>query len=480
MVLKRDYPYIIAAIFLSVLAAASAVNPSESIGTYAFLGLIGVGVIMAIMINPSLGANILFITIFTNVSSELTNMGLPGVNKPLVAIVFVAVMVRSYYVGQLPLYRPKTSRIEMALVVYFLVVTASFLVASDRDLTMERILDLGKDILIIYCILFCIRRFKEWKDAFFLIVITTTILSLLGIYQVATGNYSQTFFGFASVDLDLRLGGPINEPNMWGQVIVAVMPFTIFGFMHSASVRQKFIYAGSFIVLFIELLNTYSRGGYLSFFVVILIIMIFYARLRLSFVLSVIAIVILVFPLIPQQYVERFQSLFLLSSNNQSGIYEEASFRGRTSEYLTGITMLSEHPLLGVGAANYPVNYQKYAQIIGLEVRSENREAHSLYIEILAETGIIGFIAFAGVIFFLFRGLANAKTQVHNLKYFSEWETYISAVQVSLIGYLFATIFLHGAYIRYFWMLTALAITLIQIIYEAVEQQSYFRRSEKI
>lgn len=149
MVLKRDYPYIIAAIFLSVLAAASAVNPSESIGTYAFLGLIGVGVIMAIMINPSLGANILFITIFTNVSSELTNMGLPGVNKPLVAIVFVAVMVRSYYVGQLPLYRPKTSRIETALIVYFLVVTASFLVASDRDLTMERILDLGKDILII-------------------------------------------------------------------------------------------------------------------------------------------------------------------------------------------------------------------------------------------------------------------------------------------------------------------------------------------
>lgn len=478
MVLRKDYPYILLAVLLSVLAATAVVDPKESVGTFAFLGLIGIGVVMAIIINPALGANILLIAVFSNVSRQLTDYGLPGIIKPLVVVVLASIVVRSYYIGQLPLSRPKTSRIELALIAYFLAVSASLLVASDRDLALERIVDLGKDLAIIYCILFSLRRPQEWKNAVFLVLVVVSCLSLLGIYQLTTGNYSQTFFGFARVDTDNRSAGPINEPNMWGQVLVAVIPFAFFGVMRE-SFKNKFIYAGIFLVLFIGLLNTYSRGGYLAFILISLLTMFFFARFNMSLVFSVVLIVAVGLPFLPSRYVERFQTLFLLSPANQNSIYEDSSFRGRTSEVLTGFAMLADHPLLGVGAANYSINYQKYAQVIGIEVRSEDREAHSLYVEVMAETGIIGLASFIGIIFFLFRGLSNIRLQLRTINQIKEWSTYISAMQVALAGYLFAAFFLHGAYIRFFWMLVAITLVLIQIIHESINGQAHFKRMEK-
>ena len=99
MVLRRDYPYIFLAVLLSALAATAVADPGESVGTFALLGLMGVAMVMAILINPSLGANILLIAVFSNISRSFTDNGLPGVIKPLVAVVFVAILVRNYYVG---------------------------------------------------------------------------------------------------------------------------------------------------------------------------------------------------------------------------------------------------------------------------------------------------------------------------------------------------------------------------------------------
>lgn len=477
MVLRRDYPYIFLAVLLSALAATAVADPGESVGTFALLGLMGVAMVMAILINPGLGANILLVAVFSNISRSFTDNGLPGIIKPLVAVVFVAILVRNYYVGQIPLHRPKTLRVEIFLFVYLFAVVASILVASDRDLAIERIIDLAKDIAIIYCILFCLRRPKEWKAAILIVIMVTTALSLLGIIQLTSGNYSQTFFDLARIDTDNRVAGPINEPNMWGQVLVAVIPFVIFGILRESS-REKLLYLGALVILLIELLNTFSRGGYLAFLVVLFLIVFFFTRFNPLAIFSIVAVIILALPLLPAQYVERFQTITALSSNNQGAVYEEASFRGRTSEVLTGFTMFADHPLLGVGAANYPVNYQKYAQIIGLEVRTEQREAHSLYVEILSETGLIGFLSFMGIVFFLFLMLSRMKTELQRTKYFDEWSSHISAMQVSLIGYLVAAIFLHGAYIRFLWMIIALALSLVQVLYEYIDNQHHSARQE--
>jgi putative inorganic carbon (HCO3(-)) transporter len=125
--------------------------------------------------------------------------------------------------------------------------------------------------------------------------------------------------------------------------------------------------------------------------------------------------------------------------------------------------MFVSNPFLGVGAGNYPNNYQHYAQAIGIELRSEQRDAHSLYIQVLAEEGIVGAIPFLGILILLLDRLSKTRRLIEDSRLQHDWLPWVSSIQISLIAYLTAGFFLHGAYIRYFWILAALALVAIQL-----------------
>jgi len=464
---KKDVPYLIAAIGLAVITAVAVGNLDNPVGLYGLAGLFGIIIIMAILLNPSLGANILVVSIFANISRQLSDRGLPGIIKPLVVVVFGAILIRNYYAGQIPVNRPRTSRIETFLIMFFFAVTATFLAAANKDRALEAILDFAKDIIIIYCILFALRRPEIWKQTIWVIILTTAVLCLMGAYQNITGNYSQDFFGFARVKVEpsgSRLGGPINEANMWGQVLVAIVPFVFFRIVHERRKLVKLFSAAILALILFEILNTFSRGAYLALSVaVVLMLFVFEKRFNPMIAFAGLGLIILLLPFLPATYLERFRTLTSLNPTTENGIYQDSSFVGRTSEIKSGMIMFAAHPLLGVGVGNYENNYQTYAQIVGLEFRSEERQAHSLYVEVLSETGIIGAVPFVGVIFSLLTGLYKIKKDLKNSPYDDDWSPHINAVLTSLIAYLIAALFLHGAYIRYYWILVAMGITAIQL-----------------
>jgi O-antigen ligase len=461
---------------MSIVVAAIGVvavsNTNSRIGLYGLAGLLGIAVVMAIIIKPSLGANILVIAIFTNISDLLTKQGYTGIIKPLVAIVAVALIVRYLYVGQVPIGHSKTARIEYFLLAYFMIVIASYIVASDKSRALAEITDMGKDIVIIYCILFALRQPQTWKQTTWLMIITTAVLCLLSVYQLLTNNFDQTFFRLASIHMDRalaasstpRIGGPINAPNLWAQVLVAISVLTVFRIVHEKSTLVK---AASVLMLGIFLyivLNTYSRGAYLVLAIdAVLLLFILRKHYNPILIFASIGAVILLLPFLPTTYRDRFMSLFGVTT--ESGIYQDTSLRGRSSEMLTGLAMFAEHPILGVGTANYPTNYQRYAQLIGLEFRAQARDPHSLYVQILAETGILGAVAFFGMIFFLFDSLNKTCRAIEQSGRLQDWLPWISAIRLALLSYLLTSIFLHNAYFRYFWILVAMALAGIQITY---------------
>lgn len=128
--------------------------------------------------------------------------------------------------------------------------------------------------------------------------------------------------------------------------------------------------------------------------------------------------------------------------------------------------MFIDSPLLGVGRNNYPIRYQDYAEIIGLEYRDSEREAHSLYVELMAETGIAGIIAFGGVIFTLFQALIQLRKQPNaNL-------AWLNAITLSITAYLANSVFLHAAYLRFFLLFMALALIPTHIMLAQQAQQT--------
>ena len=471
-VTKNDLFYIVMSIVVASIGVVAVSNTTNRIGLYGLMGLVGIAVVMAIIIKPSLGANILVIAIFTNISDLLTKQGYTGIIKPLVAVVALALVARYLYVGQVPIGHSKTAKVEYFLLAYFVAVIASFTVASEKTIAAAEITDLGKDIVIIYCILFALRQPQTWKQTTWLMFITTTILCLLSIYQLATNNYEQTFFRMASIQMDQalgaapipRVGGPINAPNLWAQVLVALSTLVFFRIIHEKQTVKKFAAVVMLGIFLYIVLNTYSRGAYLALAVDALVILfMFRKRFNPIVLLAGVLIVALAIPLLPATYRDRFTSLFVVTTEN--GVYQDTSLRGRSSEMLTGLAMFAEHPILGVGAGNYKPNYQRYAQLIGIEFRAEARDPHSLYVQLLAETGILGTIAFVVMILFLFDALNKACKDLERAPHLAEWLPWLSAMRLALLSYLVTSIFLHNAYIRYLWILIAMALTAIQITY---------------
>lgn len=476
-VTKNDLFYILMSIVVAAIGVLAVSNTNSNVGLYGLFGLVGIAVIMAIIIKPSVGANLLVITVFTNISDLLTKQGFPGIMKPLVAVVAVGLLVRYLYTGQLSIWHPKTSRAELFLVAYWIVITISFVVASDQTRALGEIVDLGKDIVIIYCIVSALQEVRLWKQTTWLIIITTSLLCLLGFYQLATNNYQQTFFRLADIQMDQaltssstpRVAGPINDPNLWGQVLVAVSVLVMFRIIHEKNALVKLACVLMLGLILYMVLNTYSRGAYLVVAInMLLILWLYRKRINPIVIFTGLTIAILLWPFIPATYRDRFTSLFVVTEKN--GVYQDTSLRGRSSEMLTGLAMFSEHPILGVGAANYNNNYQRYAQLIGIEFRAEARDPHSLYIQILSETGILGTVAFFGMVLFLFHALGRAGQAIEKVERLEEWLPWLDAIRLALLSYLMTSVFLHNAYIRYFWILVAMAIAAIQLTYHLLNR----------
>jgi putative inorganic carbon (hco3(-)) transporter len=471
-VTKSDLFYVVMSIVIAAIGVVAVNNTHSNIGLFGLMGLIAIAVVMAIIIRPSLGANILVFAIFTNISDLLTKQGYPGIIKPLVAVVAVALLVRYIYAGQIPIGHSKTAKVEYCLLAYYMIVIASFLVASDKDRAMTEITDLGKDMVIVYCILFALRHSRTWKHTNWLIFFTTTALCLLSVYQLVTNNFEQNFFRLASIQMDqalstsstARVGGPINAPNLWAQVLVAVSTLVVFRIFHEKQMGLKLVAVLMLGIMLYIVLNTYSRGAYLVIAInAALLLFMFRKRFNPILPLAGAIILVLAIPFLPVTYRDRFTSLFVVTAEN--GIYQDTSLRGRSSEMLTGLAMFAEHPILGVGTGNYPANYQRYAQLIGIEFRAEARDPHSLYVQLLAETGILGTVTFLGMAFFLFDALNKACTAIEKSPRLADWLPWISSYRFAILSYLLTSIFLHNAYIRYLWILIAMALTGIQITY---------------
>src|SRR5579862_253174 len=93
--------------------------------------------------------------------------------------------------------------------------------------------------------------------------------------------------------------------------------------------------------------------------------------------------------------------LLFLSSLFYQRLEESLTGRGtgRYDIWLAGAQIVKDHPIIGVGLANFPVAYAKvagYAHVF--PSHGYVREAHDAYLQVCAETGIIGLILFLGAL----------------------------------------------------------------------------------
>jgi len=154
------------------------------------------------------------------------------------------------------------------------------------------------------------------------------------------------------------------------------------------------------------LLSTFSRGGWLSTFVAVMMIVALHKKWSyywffVGFVILTIIILSIKMPHIWGVVFDRFVSIFTPSG--------EESSSSRISLIKSGIWMWQDHPILGVGLRGFPYYYYNYYDPNMPRVLYYVNEYHTIQTGILAELGLVGLIISTWLfITVLFHGLRTS------------------------------------------------------------------------
>ena len=145
-------------------------------------------------------------------------------------------------------------------------------------------------------------------------------------------------------------------------------------------------------------LLTFSRGAAVAMillFVAMAVLGELSARQVLVLAVTLAALVTVVAP----DYVARVQSLAAVDSALSTGSGADGAIVGRATEDLAALYVFQRPPALGVGPGQFFRRYSSiYGNALDLRFLQTNRRAHNLYLEIAADTGILGLAAFLAIV----------------------------------------------------------------------------------
>ena len=149
---------------------------------------------------------------------------------------------------------------------------------------------------------------------------------------------------------------------------------------------------------------------------------------------------------------------------------EDESAIGRLIAWKAGLQMFADNPAFGVGAGVFGVAYGKAYRPEG--VRGKWIAPHSSYVQVLAETGLFGFICFLSIIIISLKHLWLARqctAHEQEEQALSGLLKLNKGITVGIWGFLACAAFLSQAYAWLFNIAIALSIVVNRQIVEQVE-----------
>lgn len=362
---------------------------------------------------------------------------------------------------------------------YCMICLASVFYAADPSVSLPVAVETIKSGIIALIIAILIRSENTFRYVIWMLLAAGIFLGSLSVWQFLTGSYENDYSGFATAALqnisgetnDYRMGGPVGDPNFYAQMMLVLVPIALERVWHEKTLLLRALALWALAACAFAVFLTYSRGGFLAMLVTVFLMLLISRRGQIRYFLLIAAVALLLINVLPARFTQRLDTLSELfpSADKKSALVaKDYSFRGRTSEMLVALQMFSNHPILGVGLGNYGILYQSYSQRLGLDFRSEQRQAHSLYLEVASETGLLGIFSFGLLLAAMLRSLWVSRLRLERHGLFS-LSNMMTAFMLGYIGYLTAALFIHSAYPRNFWVLAGVALCAPRLTESALE-----------
>ena len=262
-----------------------------------------------------------------------------------------------------------------------------------------------------------LKEIVKWVELLIVLILGTMYLKTRRqiwtlIVMMCLAAVSQSFLGFAQNylnlgpssfvrDASLRVYGTFDQPNPFAGYINMTLPIVLSLMILGRNWTTRILSGAAVVLLGAVEYMTLSRGGEIAIVVAILFILTvgIWGLRKLAAVGGVGFLCIVAAYLagvIPSHYIQPIlDKLGLIKISFSSPSAADYATAERLAHWVAGINMFLTHPITGVGIGNYPDVYSAYH--ITIFVNSLGH-AHDYYINIAAETGVIGLAAF---LFFL-------------------------------------------------------------------------------
>lgn len=260
-----------------------------------------------------------------------------------------------------------------------------------------------------------------------------------GIFTILTGgNY--------------RVWGPpgtfIEDNNQLALAMVMILPLIWYLFLTAKERWVKLgLLAGAGLTI-VSIAGTYSRGGAVALCVMLSVLWL-KSRYKIATLILASVVVLGVLAFLPEQWYGRM--------NTMQNYEQDQSVRGRFDAWTFGWRVALEHPIIGGGLRVF-YDGAYFMRLVPDAIMPRN--AHSIYFEVLGETGFVGL----GIFLLLgFACLLSAGSVIRLAKGRPdlEWARNLGAMsQVSIVGYASAGAFLNLGFFDLYYFLIAVIVCL--------------------
>jgi O-antigen ligase len=282
---------------------------------------------------------------------------------------------------------------------------------------------------------------------------STVATALFGFYQLAAGDYTLLYWFFYATDENAlpwsgRITSFLNYSNSLAGYLNLVIPLGIGMAASRLSPSLKRLGALTAILGSMAMVFTESRGGLLALAVTFLLALwCFGTSTRMRMTVTVLGV--FVAPLV----------LLILSSYSErlSVIDPDA---GRLLLWAAAWGMFLSSPILGVGYGNFRESFDPTQ--IGFTLGAV--DAHTLYLQLLSETGVIGCILFCGlcaaIVVMIVKRLRHPQPDLQKAVLFAAMAAVVSLLVHGTVDYLFEVSPQFGGA---FWLMMGLLSAVVAI-----------------
>ncbi|HWF49004.1 MAG TPA: O-antigen ligase family protein [Solirubrobacteraceae bacterium] len=436
---------VLAAVFaFGLIGIPAGVNPVAVIGAAAAAVFVAL-ILSDVTVGLLCFGLVAFFEDLPGVSGTVSAAKVAGV---LVALSWLATLairssVRRGFVGRHP-----TLSFAAVLFVAWSVISLAW--AKEPSVGITAISRYGLNLLLLPIVYAAIRNRRHVHWLVGILVAGATLSALYGMVLAR---------GSALAEGTSRLSGAGQDANYLAALLVSGIVLAVaLVSIRTLPSRIRVLALAAVLIMLVGLIDTVSRSGMVGLGAALVAGIVFAGRGRRFVFVAVSAAIALS---VVAYYVS------VASPAARARITTVQGGSGRTDIWTVGWRMVKAHPINGIGVGNFPDTTIDYLLQPGsldssLFIVDKPQVAHNIYLEVLAETGVVGLVLFLSIIGFLLWCALEA-ARIFAKAGDRAMDILSRAIVVATVGVLATDFFISDQYSKSLWLQLALGPALLAV-----------------